>query len=206
MEDDLKVSELNYEDLNEEYIDRILYDGIIDDNKNGDCILVFGSRSAIKYRVPKAVELYKAGRAKKILLSGGKVIEHNNELKMECQIMKEKAIELGVNKDDLIEESISIKSTKENVLASLLILDREFGLNNIKRILVVSTTYHMRRCMMMLETYMPDWIQFSMCGANDTRTNRDNWFLNDEGYKRAKLEAYKISCYIREGSIKDFEI
>ncbi len=206
MEDILKVSELNYEDLNKEYIDKILYDGIIDDGKIGNCILVFGSRSAPKYRIPKAVELYKIGRAKKIILSGGKLIECNGEIKTEANIMKEKAVELGVNKDDIVEEVFSIKNTKENVLGSLLILDREFGLNNIKRILVVSTSYHMRRCIKMLETYMPDWIQFSMCGANDSNTKRDNWYLNDEGYKRAKLEAYKIICYIREGSIKDFEI
>ena len=58
----------------------------------------------------------------------------------------------------------------------------------------------------MAKTYMPDWIEFSMCAAKDTNTLRHNWFLTEQGIQRARNEAYKIICYIKEGSILDFSI
>ena len=64
----------------------------------------------------------------------------------------------------------------------------------------------MQRCKLMLETYMPDWIEFSMCAAEDRNTRRYNWFLTEQGSHRARMEAFKMTCYIREGSIPDFEI
>ncbi|MGM0866619.1 MAG: ElyC/SanA/YdcF family protein [Bacillota bacterium] len=48
---------------------------------------------------------------------------------------------LGVPERDILTEEISLH-TLENVLASLLVLDREFHLHNIQRLLVVTTSYH----------------------------------------------------------------
>ena len=79
-------------------------------------------------------------------------------------------------------------------------------MNKIKRILLVTTFYHARRCSLIAKTYMPNWIEFSICSANDTNTLRHNWFLNEKGMERAKNEAYKIISYIKNGSIPDFTI
>lgn len=62
----MKVSEIKYENLTNDVIDKMLFEGILDDGIDGDYIIVFGSRKAIQYRVPKAVEIYKNNRAKKI--------------------------------------------------------------------------------------------------------------------------------------------
>lgn len=202
----MKVSELKYEDLTDEYVDKILFENIKDDGNQGDCILVFGSIKANQYRVPKAVELYKQNRANKIIFSGGKGIETSEGHMLEAEMMQKRAIELGVPEEDTLIEVLSQVGTKENVLGSLMIIDRHIGLNNVHRILAVSTAYHMQRCKLMLETYMPKWIEFSLCPAQDNNTRRENWFLTEAGSKRARLEAYKISCYIREGSLSDFEI
>lgn len=202
----MKVSELRYEDLTDEYVDKILFEPIKDDGEKGDCILVFGSIKANEYRVPKAVELYKSGRANKIIFSGGKGIETSDGYMLEAEMMQKKAIELGVPEEDTIVEILSKVGTKENVLGSLMLIDRNIGLNHVHRILAVSTMYHMQRCKLMLETYMPDWIEFSMCAVEDRNTRRYNWFLTEQGSHRARMEAFKMICYIREGSIPDFEI
>lgn len=202
----MKVSEIKYENLTNDVIDKILFEGILDDGIDGDCILVFGSRKAIQYRVPKSVEIYKNNRAKKILMSGGKEVEIGERRTLEAIAMQDKALELGVSKEDIIVETFSVKSTKENILGSLIQLDRTLGLNKINRLLLVTTCYHMRRCIIMAKTYMPDWIEFSMCAAKDTNTLRHNWFLTEQGIQRARNEAYKIICYIREGSIPDFPV
>ncbi len=201
----MKVSELKYEDLTNEVVDKILFENINDYEYNGDCILVLGSKIAHKYRVPKAVELYNANRSNTILLSGGTLVETEYGLISEAEIMKQKAIELGIPEENLIIETES-KTTQENMLCSLLALERTKKLTNVRSILHVTTRYHMRRSLMMAETFMPKWIRVCPCPANDTNTLRHNWFLTERNAKLAKDEAYKITCYIRECCIADFDI
>jgi hypothetical protein len=194
----LLASEINMKTITQHQIQRLLFEGMIDDGKQGDCIFVFGSRNAVTYRVPKAIELYKQGRANKILFTGG-VFETPESI-----TMKSSAIQLGVPETDIIIETQS-KHTKENVLASLFVLDRSLGLHKIKRLLVVTTHYHMRRCLLTLETYMPDWIEYTICKVDDNATRADNWWKNEVGTKRVLKEVKGLISYIKQGQIKDFE-
>lgn len=178
----------------------LLFSEIEDDNKNGDCIFVVGSSKAIEYRLPKAVELYQAGRAGKILFSGG-VTWHGNKLP-EAIALKNKAMTLGVPEEDILIEKNSAH-TFENVLASLLVLNRAFHLYKIKRLLVVTNAYHMRRLHLTLKTYMPDWIKFTLCPAEDDSTRQDNWFLSEKGRQRIKEESAKVIQYVKLGALHD---
>ncbi|MGM0866620.1 MAG: hypothetical protein ACQEWF_18255 [Bacillota bacterium] len=65
------ISKLDFEKLTYNQMTNLLFSDIEDHKENGDCIFVVGSSKAIQYRLPKAVELYKKGRASKILFSGG---------------------------------------------------------------------------------------------------------------------------------------
>lgn len=179
---------------------KLLFHHLEDDHESGDVIFVPGSSKAVEYRLPKAIELYKNGRANKILFSGGVVWEDTNL--SEALLLKQKAIEQGVAEQDILVEDVSLH-TKENVLASLLVLDRAFYLHNIKRILVVTTTYHMRRLYLTLKTYMPDWIEYSLCPVNDQTTKVDNWFLYPNGRKRVENESRKLINYVRKGVLVD---
>ena len=201
----MKVSSLKKSDLSREIVDKLLYEGLEDAGDSGDCIMVFGSNKAPKYRVPRAVSLYHDKRASKILLCGGTLRETEIGFLSEAEMMRTKALEMGIPDEDIILEEIS-KSTKENILCALLILERTFKLSKINKILFVTTNYHMRRCLLMAQTYMPGWIKLCPCPADDLTTKRDNWYNNEKGYQRAKDEAWKIICYINENSIPDFEI
>ena len=201
----MKVSNIRYDDLTNEIIDKILFENIEDSENDGDCILVLGSKNAHKYRVPKAVELYNANRSNKLLLSGGTILDTGYGIMKEAEFMKLKAMEHGIPVENIILETES-RSTQENIICSLLALERSLKLTNIKSVLLVTTRYHMKRSIMMAETYMPKWIRVYPCPANDTNTLRHNWFLTEKNYKLAKDEAYKISCYAREGCIADFDI
>lgn len=92
------------------------------------------------------------------------------------------------------------------MICGLLSLERAFKLSNINNILLVTANYHMRRCLVMAQTYMPSWIKFSTCPAEDINTQRHNWYKNEKGYQKVKDEAWKIICYVNEKSIPDFEI
>lgn len=200
----MKISELDPNNLTDEQMTALLYKDIKDDLKHGDCIFVFGSSKALEYRLPKAIQLYKENRAPKILFSGGPTYG-SNHTESEAILLRNKAMELGVPEDDILIETIS-KHTKENVLASLLILDRAFDLHNIKRLLIVTTTYHMRRTLLNLKTYMPSWIEYTLCPADDTNTKMDNWHLNEKGRKRVENESKKLITYIRQGALVDEQL
>ena len=64
------VSQIREEDLSTELVDRLLFQGLEDTGENADCILVLGSSKAAEYRVPVAVDAYRAGRAGKIMVCG----------------------------------------------------------------------------------------------------------------------------------------
>ncbi len=197
------LSNLDPEKLTDKQMTNVLFTSIEDDNEVGNCIFVAGSSSAVRYRLPKAVELYKQGRAEKILFSGGvKWLE--NEFS-EAMTLKNEAITLGVPERDILIEDRSLH-TLENVIASLLVLDRAFHLHNIERLLVVTTSYHMRRLHLTLKTYMPTWIKFTLCPAEDHITRKENWFLSERGRKRVQRESQKVINYVKQGALIDEKI
>ncbi len=193
------------EDLTVEVIDRLLFRGLEDTGDSADCIIVFGSIKAAKYRVPVAADAYKAGRAKKIILCGGKLRDFPSGKYTEAEHMRQAVLELGVPKENIILENSS-QDTVENILYSLIELQQNFWLNNVRRVLLVTTAYHMRRSLAIARYLFPEHIAIAPCPANDSNTRRDNWMNTSVGVERAKNEAMKIVRYINNGVIPDFEI
>ena len=85
-------------------------------------------------------------------------------------------------------------------------LQRTFWLNNVKKVLLVTTTYHMKRSLAIARYLFPIHIDVVPCPANDNNTNRDNWMNSPEGIERAKGEALNIVRCVKNGVIPDFEI
>ncbi|QTM98303.1 YdcF family protein [Sediminibacillus dalangtanensis] len=197
------ISELNENKLTDAQLETLLFSGVEDDNQNGDCIVVAGSSMAVRYRLPKAIELYKQGRAGKILFSGG--VKWGEKTVPEAIELKNEAVTLGIPEENILTEDLS-RHTLENVLASLLVLDRAFHLYNIERLLIVTASYHMKRLYLTMKTYMPDWIAFSLCPADDLLTGKNNWFQTEHGRKRAFAEAAKIIRYVKQGALVDERI
>ena len=94
----------------------------------------------------------------------------------------------------------------ENILYTLIELQRAFWLNKVHRVLLVTTAYHMRRSLAIARYFFPDHIEVIPCPADDTNTKRDNWMNTPAGRERAKSEAMKLIGYVVEGVIPDFEI
>lgn len=199
------VSKITEKDLTPEIVDRLLYEGLEDTGENVDCIIVLGSIKAAKYRVPAAVEAYHAGRAGKIMLCGGALRTFPGEQHSEAEHMRIKALELGVAEEDIIMENTS-QNTIENILCALLELQRSFWLNKVKKVLLVTTTYHMRRSLAIAGYLFPAHIEVVPCPADDTNTKRETWMNTPEGVERAKGEALNIVSCVKNGVIPDFEI
>ena len=199
------VSEITEEDLRNEIIDKLLFNGIEDTGEKGDCIIVLGSIKASEYRVPVAVNAYNSGRASKIMLCGGALREFPEGEYAEAKHMYKRALELGIPKEDIILENAS-ENTVENMLFALVELQRAFWLNKVKKVLLVTTTYHMRRSLAIARYLFPLHIEIVPCPAGDNNTKRNNWMNTQAGIERAKGEALNIVRCVKNGVIPDFEI
>lgn len=199
------VSKLTEADLTDEIMDRLLYKDLEDTGENVDCIIVLGSKKATKYRVPMAVNVYNSGRANKIMLCGGALREFPDGTRIEAEDMYKSVMELGVSKEDIILESTS-QNTVENILCALIELQRVFWLNRVNKVLLVTTTYHMRRSLAIARYLFPAHIDIVPCPADDDTTKRDNWMNTQKGFERAKGEALNIIRCVKNGVIPDFEI
>lgn len=199
------VSKITEEDLTNETIDKLLFEGIVDTGENIDCIIVLGSTKASKYRVPVAVKAYNSGRANKIILCGGALNKFPDGESTEAEHMRKRVLELGVPDKDIILENTS-QSTVENILCALVELQREIWLNKVKKVLLVTSTYHMRRSLAIARYLFPAHIDIVPCPADDNNTKRDNWMSTPKGSERARREALNIVECVKNGVIPDFEI
>ena len=199
------VSEIKEENLSFAIADRMLFQGLEDTGETADCIIVLGSIKAAQYRIPVAVDAYRAGRAKYIVLCGGVARLFPTGNCTEAEHMYRAALDLGVPEEVVILENSS-KNTVENILFALVELQRHFCLNKIHRVLLVTTSYHMRRSLAIARYYLPKHITVIPCPADDTNTKRDNWMNSPAGIARVLDEAMNIIRYVTDGIIPDFEI
>jgi len=88
-------------------------------------------------RLLKAIELYKRGTIKKILITGGSGLLLHQQLK-EADFLKQTCIMLGIKDTDLVLESNS-KNTRENALFTKKLIGTE------SKILLITSGFHMRR-------------------------------------------------------------
>lgn len=198
----MKLSQIDENNLNDSLIEKILFSVPKDDLAMGNCILVFGSFLEWKERMYLAIKLYNEGRAPLILVSGGA-----KEIggKKEALVMREYAIENGVDIKNILVEDESLNTT-ENVLCSLLVLHRAKVLFKLKRLLIVSSEHHIRRCMLTLSKYMPRGIQYSFCYSEDGNLGKNNWFKNKDNKEKVYEEVRNMIKYIREGVIDDVDL
>ena len=199
------ISELTHLTLTDEMIDSVLFEGLEDKGGTGDCIIVLGSTKASEYRIPVAASAYREKRAPMLLLSGGRIKDFGEDHMCESEHMRRAAILLGVRQEDIVLENLS-QNTVENILGSLFVLQRVFCINNVKRVLLITTSYHMRRSIATARYLFPSHIGILPCPADDTHTRRDNWSQSAEGRKRATDEVLKIIACVKNGLFPDFEI
>lgn len=197
----MRLSEIDVNTLSREQITRILFGNEQDDEKQGDCIFVFGGKGI--ERVHKAVELYKNGRAEYILFSGG--LKYGKLAYSEASAMKDNAITMGIPAKAILTEELS-NNTKENAISSLFTLENKFGIHNIKHLLVVSIPWHYRRGLLSLKTYYPEWINYSWCPANYENCQADNWWQYPESYRYVIKEINNVIKLVKEGQLMDVEI
>ena len=208
----MKLSEYRGLKLTNEDIDKIVFSDIDNDGKSCSYALVFGHIMLIKERTQKAVEMYKNGRAKKLVFLGGGWGDSNtsdNHIP-ESHQMGDLAKKLGVDSNDIIIEDKST-DTKSNILFAIEILN----LNASDTIMLISSEFHLKRCNAIIKKKIPG-IQTILVKAPDGIHDKNNWFLNDmvfydngkygSGKTLVTREAYALIEGACAGELEDFDI
>lgn len=204
----MKLSKINRQYLNDKDIATIVYSNIKDNGKSSKYALVFGNSMLIKERVSKAVELYKNERIQKVIFMGGVngVSNQDNSLIAEADKMKELAIELGINENDIIVENTS-NNTFENIDNAMFLLRNE--IDTIKNIIIITSEFHLKRCYAILKKNYPN-IDITLVATKDGFSDSNNWFLSDNSWNSGRslvtYEAHLLIKYARENKIEDLEI
>ncbi len=129
------------------YLFSLFYIGthvLIDNAKKSDAIVVLGARVKVDetyspclyYRVDHAIELYREGEAKKVIMSG----DGGPKMPNQAKGMEEIALKLGLNKEAILLEGKS-KTTYENLVFTKELMQK----NNLKSVIIVSDPYHLPR-------------------------------------------------------------
>lgn len=160
-----------------------------------DIALVFGTKSW-KFALNKALQLYKNGKIKKIVFSGG--INHHSGIN-EAQTMTENAIKHGVKPEDIILEDQS-SNTLDNVLFSIALLEQKIGLENIKSVIAVVKIYHAKRALMTMKRHLPKHIVLKCC-SYEINFSKKNWEESETGRDKVEKEYKKIKEYLDKGDI-----
>ena len=143
----------------------ILY-GLIDSPASADIMMVLGSKveetgepaKRLQYRLNKGLELYQAGRAKAIIVSGGIGKEGFDE----AAVMADYLIQRGVPDSAIIRDNTGI-----NTYASAKTCKRIMEERGAYTVLVVSQYFHLLRAK----------IACSRMGIPEVRTVSSDWFF-----------------------------
>lgn len=105
--------------------------------------VVYGSGAD---RLMQCIDLYKKGKIRKILISGGSGLLTDQRFK-EADLLRNVLISTNIPSGDIYIENLS-KNTYENALFSAAILKKDFP---GQKILLITSAYHMRRSMACFE-------------------------------------------------------
>ena len=138
---------------------------VADPPRSADAIVVLGggvgesgvAGGGYQERVERAVELYREGHATQIVFSSGFVFAFQ-----EAEIMKAVAVLQGVPADAIVLETNAV-----NTLQNITFVHEILAEHGWRRILLVSSPYHMRRALLTLQKQAPD---ISVIAAPVTRS------------------------------------
>lgn len=184
------ISKLNNDNLTEEdirEINRLMFN-FHDEITSPDLILVLAS-SSIK-RIEKAVELSKKYNLK-ILISGANYLKKDRMYEYEKYYIY--AITHGLNKDNLIIESIS-HNTKENIIYSLNLIKDKYH-----NIIIISSSQHLLRVKLTLEKELQKKkitnINYYLVPSYATLVPKDTWYKEEKAKEIIKGELERLIKY-----------
>lgn len=116
--------------------------------------LLFGGYEMIPNRVDAAIKLYKEGKIKTIIVSGGIGYLSRNRKEKEANLLSDYLVKNGVREENIITEDTS-RNTYQNVRNSYNIIKSKYAPD--VNIVLITSDFHLRRCFMIANNFFnPD--------------------------------------------------
>jgi uncharacterized SAM-binding protein YcdF (DUF218 family) len=180
-EDDVKVLNDAYDYLAEE-----------DNLDEADIVFIFGAKTPL--RIEKAIDVYKRGYGKKLLISGKGPFYSEVDTKTEAEIYSDIAKEKGIPEEVILIESASI-TIPDNVRCSLNLLDKKSI--QPESLILVNSPYTQRRGWAHFKKYTPDSIKFIRVNSETAdKYKRDAWYKSPGGIDVVLSEYFKAKVAV----------
>lgn len=199
------LTEISKEEFSDEEIQKIVYDGIDDDNSNTYYGIVFGNSNILEDRMKCACKALSDGRVEKLILTGGVngVSNQSGSIISEAKRMYDYALKSGVDPNKLIMEEES-SNTFLNVSNSLAKLP-----GSVNKVAIITSEFHLKRCYAIIKKVRPS-MEVVLIHAKDGFTDEDNWYLSDNSWNSGRslttYEAALLVKYAKEGKIADLKV
>lgn len=206
----MKLSQQNYDTLRQlpvEQITEIVYggDSCRDDGKEGTVALLLGGNPLVMpERALGAANLYKAGRVKYIMPTGGVKWDTEFGHISEADCMKQHLLNLGVPEEAILPEN-EATTTRENMIYCTLQLDRQLRLRGDYRVYVVTSPAHLRRSLALARAYLPRKVRISGYPGVCPQGMPDTWHQDAFQTERVYRELELLHRFIHDGDIDDVE-
>ncbi|MBQ6232019.1 MAG: YdcF family protein [Clostridia bacterium] len=203
----MKMSELTPEvvqRLTPEQKWEICCSGIRDEGESAETALLLGSRPdrAVE-RALAAAELYRQGRVRTIIPTGGPKWEYRGELLSEAEIMSLVLRKNGVPDEAIVPEN-EARTTAENMICGTLQMLRHYHRIPDSVIIVTSVT-HMKRSMALAKALLPRKIRASMYPSYPAM-DRDEWLRLEDSRTHLDDSIRYHRELIENGDTEDFEV
>ena len=204
----MKASEITKEIINSLSFDekwKLDCGGVVDEGKSADIAILLGSSPQIAVERAKAcATLYKEGRVKYIVPSGGVKWDYNGEKISEADLMKNVLVSEGVPCEVILCDN-EARTTKENMICASLVIERKFEFDNIDSVIIVTSVWHMKRSIALAKAFLPRKVSISAYPSFPDgsleyvkTTPSAQGFLNDSLRLMALL--------VNKGVVEDFEL
>ncbi len=204
----MKLSDISYLQVlftNKEDKEKIVFDTNYPEvQKECDYGIVFGGVSMIPYRTSVALDLYNRDLVNKLILTGGIGFFNKDRKTPESYKMYQFLRTMGVPDSDLIIEDHS-RTTLENVKLLLETLRQEPNFED-RTFAVVTSDFHLRRCMETLKKAADYPLEVYGAAAKDGITDLEHWTLSLYGRRMILTEALLLANYAKQGLIFDIEL
>ena len=203
----MKISEVTEEyllSLTPQQKWNIVCSGVKDDGESAAVAILLGSRpQRAKERALAAAQLYREGRVKYIVPSGGVEWDVDGEMISEACYMKRILEAGGVPSDAIILEN-EARTTKENMIYSTLQLNRKTKFYGDKRVIIVTSQNHMKRSIALAKTFLPRFVSVSAYPSFPDEP-KEEWLENEDNIKTLNNGLHLIWGLVHNGIVEDFE-
>lgn len=143
-----------------------------------------------------ALDMFRAGLTKKIIISGAGISISGQP---EWELYRDHALEAGIPNEAILLEKFALNTQENLELGSNLILQK-IGWHSIKSVALCAKPFHMRRVLMTARRYFPKEVRIIARPPDDPMNlSAATWAETSTGRVRILEELGKISRYALQG-------